>query len=1074
MKIDNQEASGSIFNITGDFVGDIKAENIYLNHEGVVQELVRPSQDILHIQFGINYLDDLQSEQTQKKLIKSSYHLRLQQVLNNCNEVAIIGNPGVGKTCILYQLSLNRKDVIYVNLKNKSLQTVLLHLINKYNISAGMPLIDKIDIESGLELLQALLTRGSLTFLLDECENSTEILERILPLKKHQNTFVYASQSRTEFDTEQIEVVSVGNFDESESKEFLKKYGVDLDVLSFNELLEASQGNALYLYYFSQYSVTPFPKGIEQYHRAIWKQLDTIEKECVIYAALAYFQVQITDISHLLFRDELQKTVELVDRLRLINRLTKGRIEVFHPAFKNFVVDQAKSDGTLDTYKKRLGDYFKTNKDFVQAAYLLIDIEPEAIEDFGFMIIPEIYNNGEFEFCNKIAYTLLKKKRDPSTEGYLKFCIYQNKRFIQLDHNYELIDDAIRLFAEAGNQKLHTSARMNKAMDLIESGSVDQGRELVDFIISEDDGSDSEQTGALLVSLSKIYIDLHQYKMAADSCKKAYDLFAVQENLYGMASSMANLASSLNHFDGYRDLSRKYAHRLLDLKLSDYYFGIELIALNVLTSVYRQMKQYVGAKKYGALAVQQSQKFKLFKKAILNLINYGNIFRDTGEIEEAIKIYEEALLHAVEMNIPKEQSRIHWIMSDIFVEKGDLEKGMELINSSIESAKEVNYHYGIAHGHKERASIWEAKNELLNAAVDFEEAFDRFSEMEGMVKEAGRCLTNAILLYMKIGEMAKLERLIKLSIGSFGGGDFINLIGIADYEENNVDIHSYFDRLNKKYIEMPFPDNQVLSYLDYLKYCKDNLETSKKFYKNIVLKLCEGHEMNSNRLAVLAILIEQSGRLLQLDDLIEIITVIKANIKGLAIRKTVTEIVYLSMDPNGFNLEINVHQEDPVGIKLCLAFLLFRYAIPDIFIINREVLKEKYAKIYFHEFVVLKEMMEKRGGLPINFDDNQQSHVINFEQIGFPLTVVIGADYEAKADLILFSENKCFMFLLRSLGCEISSHFYKKNVSEVYSLTRSVTARIGLMYGYTNVEDDAEKEFDYNLDLSKIEKLINV
>ncbi|MEH6309066.1 tetratricopeptide repeat protein [Olivibacter sp. CPCC 100613] len=1076
MKIEKQQASGSIYNINGDFInqGSFTAENVYLNNDGVLQEFVRPNQETLRIQFGINYLDDLANEQSGKRLIERDYITQVCQVLDDYKEIAIVGNPGVGKTCILYHLSLKMKDVIYINLKNKSLQTVLLHFINKYNIIAGTELIDKIDTENGLELLQGLLMGSSFTFLIDECENASGIIERLLPVKKHQNIFVYASQSRVDFDAESIEVVSVGNFNENEAKKFLGEYDISLDVLDLNNLLDASQGNALYLYYFSQYSVSPFPKGIEQYHRAIWKQLQVAQKECIIYASIAHFPVTIIDISQLLFNGELQLSIGLIDNLRLINRLNEGKIEVFHPAFKRFVVDQAKADGALDVYRSRLGNYFKNTKDFKQAAYLLIDSEPEAIEDFGFEVLPEIYNSGEFEFSNRIAYTLLKKERDQLTEGYLKFCIYQNQRFLQLDKDAEeIIEDAIRLFAASGNRRLHLVAQMNKAMDLIESGKITQGRELVDSILEQDDGADPEQTGPLLVSLSKIYIDLHQYRQAADACKRAYDLFAGQKNLYGMVSSMANLASSLNHFDGYRDLSRKYAHKLLDLELSDYYFGLELIALNALTSIYRQMNRYEEAKKYGALAVQQCQKFKLFKKAILNLINYGNIFRDTGEIEEALKIYQEALFHAVEMNIHREQCRIHWIMSDIFVEKNDLDEGLRLIDRSIESAKLVNYSYGIAHGLKERATILELKGEHIAAGINFEEAFDLFVEIGGMVKETNRCLTSAILLYMKTGEKKRLERLVRISVASFGGESFIDLLGIADYEENTVDIHDYFSRLNEKYIKTIAPGNQTPEYLDYLRYCKDNLAQSKTPFKKVLLELCARHGGNPNKLSLLAILIEQSGNLLGLIELDEIITEIQKSIRTLRIRKTVGDIVFLSIDPGGFNLEVNVHQEDPLGIKLCLSFLIFRNAIPEIFVVEGMDIKHNYFKIYFHEYEVLYEVMATQGELSIEFGDDQQSHIIRWRQPEFPTAAVINKDYEQKADLLKFPENKCFMFLLRSLGCEISSYFYDMEIANVYKITRSITARIALMYGYTNVEDEAEKKFDYNLDLSKIEELIS-
>jgi len=1076
MKIEKQEASGSIYNISGDFVNNapLRADSVYLSvGEGIFREFARPDQNTLKLQFGIDYLAALSTDLSDKKLITRQSISEFLLALEHTKEIAIVGNPGVGKTCMLYSLSMSLGEVIFINLKNRSIQTVLLHLINRINIKNENHLIDTIDVESGLELLQGILLSTELTFMFDECEESDAILQRLLPLNKGKNTFIYASQAKSAFEADQIEVFPLGNFDSEDAKDFLAKYDIVLDVFAFNDLYEASKGNALYLYYFSQFSISPLPKGINSYQRAIWQKLSNSQKECLIYVSIAQFPVSISSVAELLFENKVQEAVQMISELRLLNRIENGELEVFHPAFKVFVLNDLVLNGTESFYRVRLGEYFKEKNDLLQAVYLLIDADPKKIEDFGFEVLPVICNKGDIDFANKLIYELLENQTDEQTEGYLKLLLYQNRRYLRKKENTDLLrDEALALLEKSVDRRLYLSALMNKAMDLIEDGEIVAGSELADFIMAEDDGGQLGFTGQLLVSLSKVYIDLHQHKKAADACKKSFNIFAEEANLYGMLSSLANLASCLNHVDGYRDLSEEYALKLLQVPANDIYFGLVLIAHNVLTSIYRQKKDFDKAKMYGIQAVALSQQFKLIRKALLNLVNYGNIFRDIGEIPEALKIFEEALSHAVELDVKREQCRIYWIMSSIYVDLGKSVKGLELINRAVSCAEAVNYEYGIAHCFQERGEILELHKDYAEAGKSFERSYIVFADMGNMNRDASQSLTSAILMYMKANNKTRLDELVRLSISSFGSEQFMDLSGIAGYEDNTIDIHGYFLGLTQQYLSSDKASNQISAFLDYLKYCKDDLEHSKKHFKTILLMLASSGN-NKFGLTTLGILIEQSGALIDFVDLRELISCIRKNNSRFIFRETFRDSVFLLSDPLGFNIEMNAHKEDLLGSKLCIEFLLFLMAIKGVLGIEEATKRESFCKIIFHEAEILNQVIRNRGGKELRFTSEQQTHIISIEeQYVEPIIVVVGDEYESISDLIKNRGTKSNLFFLRALICEISAHFYHMDGNAVFEVTQGLTGKIAALFDYTNVDQEFEREHDYGVDLSRIDALI--
>lgn len=1066
MKIESQSAE-TIINVAGNLnnSGALSIENLYLNASGgETLDLIKPDQDSLKAQFSVDYLKILESDFEQKKLVPREAISDIENLLKEHSEVAIVGHPGVGKTTLLYELSKRFNSVIYFNVKGKSTKTVVLHLLNKICLSSNQPLLSINDVDTALEMLQYQLQNSTITFFLDECESSEDTISKIINLRKGNNHFLYATQSDVIFQTPNISIYPIENFTRDEAELFLEIYGIKLDVLRLNELFDASQCNALYLFYFSQYNITPLPQGIENYHSAIWKSLSDREQESLIYLAISYSPMTLKELASVLEFESLIQATNFIKDFRLVALGDEAHLEVFHPSFKKFIIHELESYGTLEDYQRKLGTLYLENGDLIQATYLLLDHDPDSIESFGFDVLPLVINKGDFELANRLILKLLNKKRSVLIEGYLKFHLYINLRYLHQQNEADQIgDEALQLLKKSKNKRLYTAALMNKAVDLIERGDTIEGLKLANKIIEEDDKSDKQYSGQLLVSLSKIYVDLFQHEKAANTAKKAYELFAKTKDEYGLFTSLANLASSLAMLDDYKDLAGTYALKLLETNSNSTFFGVELIALNVLTSLNRQWKNIPEAKKHGHKAVLLCQRYKLEQRVVLNLVNYGNIFRDNNEIDQALSIYEEALTLATELNLKREISRIYWIISNINFEKGNIPLAIEQIDKSIDLSNEMNYDYGSAHGYEERGEILEEIEDFASAGESFERSFHIFLRMGNMTRYANRVLTKAILNYAEANELKQLDKLVKLSLNSIGSDQFIDLSGITDHDIKSFDIHKYIEQLTLKSIESKNVSNNISSYLSYLKHCKKDSTQNSKDFKKVVLLLARNISHNEYIRTSLGILIEQSEELLNYDDIKEIIASFGNSEFTFFSRETQYDLILQVCLVGGFSFEIICYKDELITIKIALCFILFLSAIPNCFQLDREK-KEAFVRITLILKSTLETVIPK---LPkINFEDDIQSAIIVREKSSDPLFVCINDDFSIFSDLSRENVSRCNMFLIRSLYDQLITHYYQVKSSTIRKSTKPISQIIANFYDLIDIALIEKSKNDYQVDLS--------
>lgn len=1073
MDIGDQYAEGDIYNIGKMDLngGTINAENVYIKGDtDNVGLFTKENQAALRAQFSLSYLDFIIADNQKKFLISREVVKTILSKLKQTCDLPLIGMPGVGKTCILFQLSKDLTNVIYLPLKGKSLLTVVSHLVNKINMASGLPLVSLIDAEAGLEILQGQLVTSKITVMLDDCESNTVVTEHLLSLRKMENRFLYTSRNEQLFVAKGVETFSIGSFSFDEVKQFLSGSKIYLDVLATNELFEASNGNPLYLYYFTQYQVKPLPKDITDYHQAIWGSLNARQQQCLIYIALSYRPIKPQVINDLIPFDFPTEAAAFTNSLIALIKNENGQFEIFHPAFKEYIIDWLRSSGLLNQHQKQLGEYYLKNSELLQAAYLLIDIDPKSLEQIANEIVYQLIAEGDLIFATRLMLVMLELRKTNFEKGYLHYHLSFNLKMLneneKADHHQE---QALFYFNKLKHRSWYNAALMNKAISLVEDGRTEEGLAIADKVIEKSAQFGSAFEGQLLVNISKIYVEIHENEKAAKAAFKAYKSFEKLEHAFGMLSSMTNLASALAKLDDYHDLSAEYALKVLEYGKLGISFNLELIALNILTSINRIKGNYQQAKEYGHKAVMLCQHYKLENKAILNLINYGNVLRDAGETDEALKVYHEALIAANQVGLTKDESRIYWIISDIALEKDDVEKALEYINTSIEKARSIGYQYGIAHGYQDKAKIYRKKEDLKSAAENYALSAAAFGSLADFAKERSRVLQKAIVLYLELGLKNEANELFKNAatiLQHVGFYEFKTLINDAD---KDLDIHSYFKQLTSFYVKQADPVNLTMEYLMYLEYCLANPSDSKVPFNTLLRDLATTPATNRFVMPILALLLEQSKGLTVGTDLKSLLQLLTLKLPGFYTREIIHETILLVKLSTGMKLEILMYTEDLITVKLGIAQSLFFINSPDLLELAKEK-KQDFCKVQIFMLKDFRKLFPKIN-IPLG-DDRFLTYHLQKDGFDIPNFIIVNEKYETAADLTVDFNNKHFMYFLGVSIRNLITNFYQLKASLVYRMKLDTTRKLAFMLGLTGLEEIKAQKEAYGIDLKKLDILV--
>lgn len=1073
MKIDEQNSARDIYNIKGDLVLE--------NSPEVIDILHKQNQKLLKSQFSISFNESLQNQMAGKVLISRDETIfDVSKKLDEKFQLLIHGEPGIGKTTIVYQFIQSRQNIVYISLKGKSALSVISYLTNKIRALNKEDLIEFDNLNKAINTFQVELQKTTETVVIDDCERDIEFIKEIIQLDKFDSKFLFLSRNHSSFETENIDFYPIKCFSEEDVKAFLNTNEITIGQVKFNELYFASKGNPLYLFYYSQMQLSPLPKDVQNYQNAIWKNLDSTAQELIIFISIPFFPLTLTELSELAKYDSPIKLSEHIDSLSSLIKVNDGTLTLFHPSFSEHVLSFLDSKGLKNSYQERLGDFFLEKEDYIQATYSLLDFAPQKVKEYLLDVFPVLINIGELEFAIKVLNTILSLSKKKLHQGYAHYHLCSLYRLIgkPLESNTHIDSalDKLKTIDKKSGKRFYIAALMFKAINNIEDGKVNEGLEIANNVLSNIDALEKEFKASILVNLSKIYTDLFEFEKGAIACKEAFEIFEADDYEEGMLSSLTNLVTCLGQIEGYLNDAEKYGLKLLQLLEDKNEYMKEVIVLNALTSIYRQKGDYKDALKYGDRVIKLCQEYGMKDKVILNLINYGNVLRDDEQTNQALKIYNEALVYAKEYKLDKEEGRIYWILAGIERDKGQYNESITYAEKSISINKKVNFYYGVANAYNEKAETLIKKGLNVEAAKMLEESAEYYLKIEYFANSYQARLSEAVRLYKDEGKSDDVNRVLNKLISSVSKKlkpDSLSDL-IIEASSSNGTILKNFSKVFELHFKENNTNNLTLFFLDYLVFCQSlDINTGKPNYRRTLDLIIDNLGVTEFSYSILGIAIQQSRNLLDNNDLNYINQRLQTTLPFYNIRNLSEEDVFITSINQFINLEIHTFNDELSCMKLAMMLILFLNEHPEIIKNGNKEKLESFSKVWINNY---SEEMKKALGKYIGDSDKiftEMFQSIHAEKKDYEIQdmIIISEDFDMFSDLNNYPENKVSLYFLVMSIAGIKGHFYHEDIRNDSEKRQEILHTIANMYDYKSTEGDIlNSQTSYKINFDSFEK----
>ena len=1059
----NEQHAENIYNIQG---------GMHLHQsEEVAAILNKQKQTELRSLTSIEFLDVLKDDYAKQKLISRENLLEEIRVkLNSSQQLLLHGDPGIGKTTLLFQF-IQSNESIYISVKDKSSINVFFYLINKIRRRNKKDLVEPVNIDQAINYLQSELQESEQYFFIDDCEQNVDVVKSLIAIEKFKSKFLFASRGKTLFESQAIHSYQCSPFTEAEVKSFLHAYGIQTGLIDFNAVVDASRGNPLYLLYYSRNQINPPPESIDEFQTQIWSNLDWGQQEILACVCVSHAGLTLTELSDLL-EIPPAKLAGGIDLLAPLVKNTEGALGVFHPSFEEFVKNLVTGKGLYSHYARKIGEYWLKKEKVVKATYLLIDIDPGRVSDYLFDVFRSVIGWGELEFALKVLNAKLKLSKTDMERGFASYHLCTLYHLLgNQQASTEAIDNALVFLQNTEAEDILASAKMFKAMDLIKHGEVQDAKVLADTVFGEVQNRDYK--APILVNLSKIYVDLYEFEKGAKACREAYDIFEKDNDVHGMLIASLNLVTCLAQIPVFLDEAESHGLALLEIIKKESEFNMEIVVLNSLSSIYRQKGNYEKARSFAMEAVRLCQRYQMKEKIIMNLINFANVVRDEGNIDESLAIYDEALMYAMQYNLKKEIGRISWIFAGIYREKNDLERSLEYADKSINTNGEIDFFYGIANAWCEKAETLKLKSDNVAAARALEQAAMHYGRIHEFRKSRQRKLNEAIGLYMDAGLTDDVNRVLAIWIDDTREDLQYDILfdQVTDAGKPSSTFNNFKKIFEKYFTDTNGETNLIRQFLLYISYCKKfNDLGGKKNYLEIIHFIVSNLGQRKYSHSMLGFALEQSGELLAMEDLIEIGGELQTKLSFFSIRHVNEELIIIVTVRPSLNLEIHVFDDEPVCLKLALALVLILCEEP------RLVLEEKQTKSLHCPMWIHNYSDAYKNALKENLPDEsvlygtgiQSAHL---EKAGYDIQeiVLVGREYEKYSDLNTYPDNKPSFYFFTKACMGIKHHLYHEDIVNVRDERKRIYKYASELFGYVDIEERKEEHKPYAApDISKL------
>ncbi|AKB43958.1 tetratricopeptide repeat protein [Methanosarcina vacuolata] len=995
-----------------------------------------------------NNLDVLSKEMDKKPILKRENLInQIKEKLNQKKVLVLYGDPGSGKTYLLGLLG-SELNAIYISLRNKTAQQVFSYIANHLSVRRNRNPESLPSENEAYATLQQELANNSELILIDDVDQNPIVAKLLLGLDLFNCSVVYATRSKEIKLFQQIPKFDVELFNYDEFRLFLEISNIKLPPGKLQELYTASQGNPLYLYYFTQKQVIPYPSDLAEYQSIIWQELSPLQQEIINFIVHSYSLLNTLDIHTLINSQQcvtstIMETKKLIDLASPIINQTGQYYEIFHPYFKDYVLETADKNNISIHYHQILSEYAIKKQWILPTAFHLLRSNNPNVEKYliegstaaslhGDWILAE-----EFLQC-KIRYTL--DNGDNYGEAHARYLLAQvYQEMGKYQYAKREADISLEIFVKLNESEWIEIIRIWSSLIFIEEGDVEKAISIHQNALEFYKGKDIFKEAFIQLNLGYAYIQVSRFREGFKASQRAFDLFTKLNDESGIYKSLVNLAGCVGEL-GDNELQKKYALEIIEIANTKNLPRLKAAGLNNLAVVKRREENPEAAQNVLEECIRICQKLGITESETINIINLGNALRDQHKYDDAERAYNEALIKAKENGFLNQEARALMLLSRIKQLKGFNEEAIKFGKDALNIYYKIGDYLQIGSALNYMARSYTDLGDYLEAAKSNENSGIHYGKA-GQWDDAVSNFDQAASLWNSLAQFDRAFYCVSQSLKC-------NFLSESDNCETEYFIESFPDEYDKvseeeylNLLQLFLKQGTLLSFTcfmyNYLAYCKRTKYRNGTNYLKSALSLFISElkeTSSSNILNSLAISIEQScDELLSVYELEELAKNISHKIDHLHYRShhDGKKIWTIGLDwKQPIIVQIICLSDDSIVQRLAMSLSLILISNKDHIqktILEFGEIKEKGFSLQMITRSDAVQNCNMEVSLSEGFPASATGSNVPWGQQQPPTFLIIHDDYESITDWSEHPKNKAFVWVLMTMHSSLVSHCIHQN-----------------------------------------------
>ncbi len=1006
-----------------------------------------------------DYLQILQKQMNSQGLIhRESLIEEAKKELQNKGTLLIIGGPGAGKTYFLGMLA-EELGAIYVSLKNKTTQQVCSYLANKLSMRRNHPLQNHLSEEDARAALQAEMANNSAILFIDDVDQNPVVTKALFGLHFFNCQSIFAARSENAVLFQGVPKFEISPLSLEEVEKILELQEIKLPPGELQRLYSASEGNPLYIYYFTQNQVSPLPEGLYDYQDSLWQQLSSLQKEIMNILAHSFSNLNLADLHALLNSQQLvtktpMETKQILNSTIPLIRQTEGHYEFFHTCFKDHVCDIAAVDGLSEHYHKMLAEYAANKKWKVAAAFHFSKandprMRPYLIEGATTAMLRGEWLLAEDFLKNEILF--LKDNEDLHNEAYARYLLGQIYTEIgDFGKARAEVDKSIQLFTRLDDTEWKYTAELWSSLLLIREGRAEKTIEILKDAVIHYHNRDLLLEATTQMNLGFAYLQVSRFRECVEVTQIALDMFTKLGDERGIYSSLINMACSVGQL-GNHELQGKYAEQIIEAATKHDLPRLKAAGLNHLAMAYRHSDNPKAAQHALEECIAICQKLGCIETEALNIANIGNAFRDQGLYDQAERAYLESLTKARDNQLHKQEGFSLELLSILNYKKGLHNEAIKLGLQALEIHRKLGDNLRIASTQSYLASSYLKLNEHKNAAESYEDSAKHY-EVTELWSDAAYNYEEAANIWVSIAQEEKAlycaSSGAKCALLSGTPSQAADIITEFSPNDKTGNFGEFYLRIIHEFIKEPRSFSFARFMINFSIYCKKHCSEDIALFKGGIESLVKGLQRDShaNISNALAVGIEQSSeKIYAISDLDNLALNIIHPFNHIHYRSIpgMIKLWTIGMDwQKPFILQIRCISNEPIVERIAIALSLILYSnrglIEKVISEQGGIQEEGFTLDIATQKDIEKQLNIKIG--PISGSETMPASAtetrVPWDQPQPPTVLIIHDDYETAADWMTNPGNKAFVWLLMIVHSAFVAHCVHKECESMPDLAR--------------------------------------